>query len=193
MDGLPKLKLNGVDVVRGGRVLISDLSLTLDRPQVLWVEGGNGIGKTSLLRTCAGLSRPDAGKISWFVDAAPVAAPECVAFLPASGYAKPGLSAQEEAALWGADLNTVGLSAHAETRTEKLSTGQIKRLSLANLIAAKKPIWILDEPLAGLDAAGRVEIAQYLTRHVEAGRMALIASHAPIPIKNIFTQRLTLG
>ena len=68
MAGRPTLQLTNVEIMRGHKTLISGLSLTLDQPQLLWVEGGNGIGKTSLLRTCAGLSRPTAGEVKWALD-----------------------------------------------------------------------------------------------------------------------------
>lgn len=193
MHGPATLKLDAVDIVRGERVLVSDLSILLTGPKLLWVEGGNGIGKTSLLRTCAGLSRPAAGQVTWSSCGQDLTAPRSVAFLPADSYAKAGLRAQEDAAFWSADLTSVELSDHMNTPSEKLSTGQSKRLSLAKILATKKPIWILDEPLAGLDKPGRDMVAVYLQGHVKAGGLALVASHAPISVGDIPTQRLVLS
>ena len=193
MRGMPTLWLDSVSVERGGKPLISNLSLELSGPKLLWVVGGNGIGKTSLLRTCAGLSHAASGSVRWDVDGADVTAPDAISFLPADGYAKPGLRTSEEAAFWAADLAAVDIAQHAATLTQNLSTGQTKRLSFAKLLADNKPIWILDEPLAGLDADGRTLIAKHLHTHVAAGGLALVASHAPIAVQDIPTQRLVLG
>jgi len=193
MMGKPTLWLKGVSIERGGKPLISNLSLELSGPKLLWVVGGNGIGKTSLLRTCAGLSRPTSGSVGREIDGVDVTAPEAISFLPAESYAKPGLKAREEAAFWSADLGAADIGLHGETTTQNLSTGQLKRLSFAKLLAGGKPIWILDEPLAGLDIDGRALIAQHLQDHISGGGLALIASHAPIAVQNVPTQRLVLG
>lgn len=193
MGGQATLELDNISVKRGGTLLISDLSLILSGPNLLWVVGGNGIGKTSLLRTCAGLSRPDAGKVHWSRGGVPVFAPDVVSFLPSDSYAKSGLTAAEDAKFWNADLSTGEIESHGNTRTERLSTGQSKRLALSKLFADNKPIWILDEPLAGLDKAGRNLVAGHIQTHVSGGGLALVASHAPISVADIPTQRLRLG
>lgn len=193
MRETPSIRLNRVSIERGRKPLITDLSLELSGPKLLWVVGGNGIGKTSLLRTCAGLSRAAKGTVRWAVNDKPVNAPNVIAFLPADSYAKAGLNASEDAKFWNADLERVDISPHAKTLTQNLSTGQAKRLSFAKLLATEKPIWILDEPLAGLDRVGRNMIAQHLQNHVRSGGLAIVASHAPIPVENIPTQRLILG
>lgn len=193
MSGKATLSLQDISIQRGGKMLIADLTLAINGPKLLWVVGGNGIGKTSLLRSCAGLSRPFNGSVNWIINDIPITAPEAVAFLPSDSYAKSGLSAAEEAKFWNTDLQATKLAVHSGTRTEKLSTGQTKRLSLAKLMSSNKPIWILDEPLAGLDMAGREIVAQALRNHVIGGGLALVASHAPIAVGDIPTQRLSLS
>ncbi len=193
MFGTPTLHLNKISVSRGGNLLIADLSLELSGPKLLWVTGGNGIGKTSLLRTCAGLSHADSGEVSWSIENKPITAPEGVSFLPANSYAKPALTAGEEAKFWDANLAETQMTPHRSTLTQNLSTGQAKRLSISKLLSDKKPIWILDEPLAGLDDAGRSLVAECLQSHVRAGGLALVASHAPIAVQGIPTQKLALA
>jgi len=193
MRATPSIRLDRVSIERGRKSLISELSLDLSGPKLLWVVGGNGIGKTSLLRTCAGLSRAAKGTVHWALNDVPVSAPNAIAFLPADSYAKAGLNASEDAKFWKVDLECVDISPHGRTLTQNLSTGQAKRLSFAKLLATEKPIWVLDEPLAGLDADGRNMIAQYLQNHVQSGGLAIVASHAPMPVENIPTQRLVLG
>lgn len=193
MSAKPTLWLDDVSIERGGKSLIFHLKLELSGPKLLWIVGGNGIGKTSLLRTCAGLSHAASGNVRWEIDGQNATAPEAVSFLPSESYAKPGLRAAEDAAFWSADLSTADISQHGMTLTQNLSTGQAKRLSFTKLLADKKPIWILDEPLAGLDTDGRDLIAAHLQAHVSGGGLALVASHAPIAVHDIPTQRLVLG
>jgi len=181
MSNPATLALDNVSVKRGEKILISDLSLSLSGPKLLWVVGGNGIGKTSFLRTCAGLSRPETGTISWSRAGAPISAPEAVSFLPSDSYAKPRLKTKEDAKFWDANLGAANIEPHGDTLTEQLSTGQTKRLSFAKLLAD-----------AGVDEAGRHLIARHLQTHVRAGGLALVASHAPITVQDIATQKLIL-
>jgi len=84
------------------------------------------------------------------------------------------------------------LAEAAYTQTQHLSAGQRRRLALAKLLIHQKPIWIMDEPLSGLDKAGRTLVTNIVEAHLARGGLAMIASHSPIDIKADKVQRLTL-
>ena len=179
MSGL--LRFEDVACWRGGRLLFEGLSLTLQPGEALWVRGPNGVGKSSLLRLAAGLLAPAAGA----VQAAPaVLADDALALdreLPleaALGFWA-GLDARSEG-LPDA-MAAVGLQHLHAVPVRMLSTGQLRRARLARVVASRAPLWLLDEPLNGLDEAGAEQLEAVLDRHRQDGRAVLAASHAPLP------------
>jgi len=165
---------DGLALVRGGRLLFEGLDLHLDAGEALHVTGPNGSGKSSLIRLAAGLLRPNAGHIE---RGAAALADEHLALdreLPL------GLAL----AFWRHDadqaLVVMGLEHFAGVPVRLLSTGQTRRARLARVIASGAPLWLLDEPLNGLDADGAGRLAQAIARHRATGGAVLAASHQPL-------------
>ncbi len=159
---------------RGDRVLFRGLSFALEPGQALHVAGANGVGKSSLIRLVGGLLRPFAGQIerhgaAGLVDEHPALDPH--------------LPLARALAFWtrldggAAQLERLGLAGLADVPVRYLSTGQRKRAALARLLGQQARIWLLDEPLNGLDREG-VELVQALTtEHCAGGGICLAASH----------------
>lgn len=170
---------------RGERLLFRGLSLDLQPGEALQVAGPNGTGKSSLLRILAGLLRPFAGTVEQvggigLVDERPAL----------DGH----LPLKRALGFWrrvddghGADVARLGLGPLMDLPVRYLSTGQRKRAALARLIAQDAPIWLLDEPLNGLDRSA-VEIWEALVAgHCAAGGVAVIASHQPFTLAGMRT------
>jgi heme exporter protein A len=165
---------------RGDRVLFRGVSFTLNPGEALQVSGANGIGKSSLLRIVAGLARPFSGRIEHegsigLVDERPAFDPE--------------LPLARALAFWNrldggtsAPLEALGLSSLLDVPVRFLSTGQRKRAAMARLIGQNATIWLLDEPLNGLDGPA-VRLVENLTAaHCATGGIALVASHQPFSL-----------
>lgn len=193
----PSLNVEALTVARGGRVLFDGLSFASQPGAYLEIRGANGSGKTSLLRTIAGLLRPRAGGVRVGGVSEPALAFHYVAHL--NGL-KPASSVRAHVRYWAglfggasddALLARVGLSAQAELPARVLSQGQARRLALSRLLIAPRPIWLLDEPAAALDEAGRSLVAELIEAHRAAGGIALAAVHEPLGPSP--TQTVTVG
>lgn len=170
---------------RGDHLLFAGLSLVLAPGQALHVTGRNGIGKSSLMRILAGLLRPFAGSVE---------RAGRIAMLDERPALDPGLPLGNALGFWqridGArdnGLARLGLSDLLDVPVAYLSTGQRKRAGLARLIGQGAPVWLLDEPLNGLDSAA-IDLALDLTaEHCRAGGIAVIASHQPFSLTALQT------
>jgi heme exporter protein A len=180
-------------VSRGERILFSDLSLSLASGEALALTGANGAGKTSLLRALAGFIRPDAGSIA-FAEVEPAEArARHIHWLGHLDGLKTGRRAREELAFqaeWSgatadgiaAAVDVLALEPLLDLEVRKLSAGQRRRLAFARLIAAPRPIWLLDEPFAPLDARWRAAIGLLMQAHLDKGGALIAAVHDPLPL-----------
>lgn len=188
-----RLTLDSLTVRRGDRVLFRDLSADLAAGQALALTGANGAGKTTLLRIIAGLARPEAGSVR-FGETAPEAAR--AGGLHLMGHLdglKGGRRAGDELAFQArflggspatlaAAVQRLGLEPLLGLEVRKLSAGQRRRLAFARLLAAPRPVWLLDEPFAPLDARWRGAIGEVMAQHLAGGGLVVAAVHDPLPV-----------
>jgi heme exporter protein A len=181
----------GVRCVRGGREVFSGLDFEASAGEALAVTGPNGSGKTSLLRLIAGLLTISGGSIDLAGGEAELTLPEQAHYLGHRDALKPALSVLENLAFWrdfledeafdaGTSLAAVGLGHAAHLPAAYLSAGQRRRLSLARLLAVRRPIWLLDEPANALDAAGQGLFVELMSDHLTRGGLIIAATHAPL-------------
>jgi heme exporter protein A len=165
--------------VRGGRLLFRGLGLALAPGEALWLQGPNGVGKSSVLRLVAGLLRPDAGQA---VAGTGMALADERAAL--DGEAPLGAALGLWARIDGAPpervadaMAAMALTALSDIPAAYLSTGQRKRAVLARAIISGAPLWLLDEPGNGLDTASLALLCRAIADHRSAGGAVLFASH----------------
>lgn len=193
---IARLSISGLTLSRGERTLFQGLSLDLHAGQALALTGANGAGKTSLLRAVAGFIRPDAGEIAFGdADGAPLEVEAArsghIHLLGHLEGLKGARTARRELAFqaaWcgGGDIGpaaeALGLSPLMDLETRKLSAGQRRRLSLARLAAAPRALWLLDEPLAPLDARWRAAATALMRAHLDGGGLIVAAVHDPLDL-----------
>jgi heme exporter protein A len=189
-----RLSGRGVKCVRGGREVFSGLDFETAAGESLAVTGPNGAGKTSLLRLIAGLLMPAEGAIALDGGEAELTLAEQAHYLGHRDALKPALSVMENLSFWrdflggevfdaGQSLAAVGLDHAAHLPAAYLSAGQRRRLSLARLLAVRRPLWLLDEPTAALDAAGQGLFAGLMRDHLARGGLIVAATHGPLGIE----------
>lgn len=193
------LHLDALGVARAGRVLLSDLDLTLAPGSALRLIGPNGSGKSSLLRVLAGFLPAAQGAVRWHgtdIRTDLAAYRLKLHYIGARDGMKAGLSVAE-------NLQSVGdLLGHAAlapalarmnlhdlraTPGRLLSSGQRRRLALARLIAVARPLWLLDEPGVGLDTASRALLHQAIAAHRAQGGIVIAATHGDVTLDDAWT------
>jgi heme exporter protein A len=201
------LEADNLECVRGDRRLFSGLGFRLAAGELLYLQGRNGAGKTSLLRMLIGLLPPESGAIRW--QGQPIGSDDFRADLCYLGHLnaiKEELTPLENllAAARLADsplseddaldaLEQVGLAGRADLACKYLSQGQKRRVALARLVKEKRPLWILDEPFVALDVSAVSWLAGIISGHLQRGGLAVMTTHQPVDIPAGQVRELRLG
>lgn len=204
MTSLPKTSLivKELAVMRGTRLIFSGLSFELQAGATLLLTGPNGVGKTTLLRTLAGFLPPMAGSITVNGLGKEDTVSENCHFLGHLNGVKPSLTVAEnlyfftdflggEASSADSASELLGLSALSDIPAAYLSAGQKRRLGLARLLCAKRPVWLMDEPAVSLDKASHAVLARMAADHVASGGMLIASTHTDLGLGN--ASELNLG
>jgi heme exporter protein A len=186
-------------VGRGGRLLVESLDFSLENGRALIVAGPNGAGKSTLLRAFAGLLPPSRGRWRLTQGGSDSQEPGALAhYLGHADASKPALTARENLEFWRAMLAVPGpVSLHTpdtalaalgaarivDLPVAYLSAGQRRRVALARLLVAHRPVWLLDEPTAALDAAAQATLVRLMRAHLAAGGLLVAATHQPLELE----------
>ena len=206
VDRLLHLHADNLSVERGTRTVIAALSFAAKAGEALLVVGPNGAGKTTLIRTLAGFITPSHGTIALKGDTGDRDITEECHYVGHLTGVKANLTATENLAFWAAYLEDgdrraiadkvddalaeFGLSALADYPAGLLSAGQKRRLGLARLVVASRPVWLLDEPTVSLDAASTELLARLIQRHLAGGGLVVAATHLPLGLEQPVYLRL---
>jgi heme exporter protein A len=185
---------------RSGRLVFEGLSFALSDGEALIVTGRNGAGKSSLLGVLAGRLAPATGALR-IAGAGERTMPECLHFIGHRDALKSMLTAEENLAfardLLGdaalaprAALAAVGLEHAAALPVAYLSAGQRRRVALARLLVANRPVWLLDEPTAALDAAAQNTLLGLMRAHLDGGGLLIAATHQPLDLEGAKALRM---
>jgi heme exporter protein A len=189
---------------RGGRRLFSGLAFAAEAGSALIVTGPNGAGKSSLLRGLCGFLPFKGGGFALEGGDKERTAGEQAHYLGHADALKGALTAGENLAFWAgalggeggreaarAALSAVGLTHVINFPARVLSAGQKRRVALARLLVARRPLWLLDEPTTALDAAAQGAFVAILERHLDEGGIVVAATHAPLGLSR--ARELKLG
>jgi heme exporter protein A len=187
---------------RGGETVFSGIGFTLGQSEALIVTGPNGSGKSTLLRVVAGLLPAAAGRV--VVEGGGEAFPTAASashYLGHLNAMKTALSVEENLGFWRAfqgepglgveeALETVALGGLGHLPFGYLSTGQRRRASIAKLLVSRRPVWLLDEPTAGLDKASQERFAGLMRGHLRDGGIVVAATHLPLGLEGAKALRM---
>ncbi len=192
------LEADNLECVRGERRLFAGLGFRLEAGELLYLQGRNGAGKTSLLRMIIGLLPPETGEIRWKGEPIRRTGESFRADLCYLGHLnaiKEELTPLENllaaARLAGEDLSEddaldaleqVGLAGREDLACKYLSQGQKRRVALARLVKERRPLWVLDEPFVALDVAAVDWLAGLISAHLQRGGLAVMTTHQRVDI-----------
>lgn len=184
-----QLKADNLTCERGGRTVFRGVSLVLGPGQLMQLTGPNGSGKSSLLRLIAGLNEASSGTLTLDGGGSDIAIGQRAHYIAHQEAVKAALTVSENLAFWrdflgGGDVDAA-LEAFDIARLSSypaglLSAGQKRRLALARLVLVPRPLWLLDEPTVGLDAASLERLVTVMTRQLDQGGMIIAATHVPL-------------
>ena len=198
-----RLRAWDLAIERGGRRLFAELSFEAQEGSALLVTGPNGAGKSSLLRALCGFLPLEAGGFALEGGDPERTVGEQAHYLGHADALKGALTAGENLAFWAGALG--GDSSHAACRTalgrvglahvvdfpaRALSAGQKRRVALARLLVARRPLWLLDEPTTALDATAQAAFATIMQHYLDGGGIVVAATHAPIGLARAGELRL---
>jgi heme exporter protein A len=195
-----QLTADNLACTRGGREVFAGLNFSLSGGEALVVTGRNGAGKSSLLRMIAGLICIFAGRLAIAGGEEDAGIAEQAHYLGHQDAIKPSLSVGENLQFWADYLGggnvepalaAVDLVPLADLPAAYLSAGQRRRLSIARLVAVKRPLWLLDEPTSALDVPSQKRLAELMRSHLAGGGMIVAAAHGPIGLER--ARELMLG
>ncbi len=203
------LEADNLECVRGERRLFAGLGFKLAAGELIYLQGRNGAGKTSLLRMLIGLLPPENGEIRW--QGRPIRSQNDefhadLCYLGHLNAIKEELTPLENllagARLAGETLSEddaidaleqVGLAGREDLACKYLSQGQKRRVALARLVVDRRPLWILDEPFVALDVAAVDWLAGIISSHLQRGGMAVMTTHQPVAIPAGNVRELRIG